>query len=112
MKITDELQGKIAVFKLSGKIMGGDSSTLFHGQVHQYVNNNIRLFVIDLGKVEWINSVGLGMLISALVTVTNAEGKLALANITNIESIMSMTRLIRVFEHHDSLEEAIKALSA
>jgi anti-anti-sigma regulatory factor len=50
------------------------------------------------------------MLISALTTVKNAGGKLALANIDKIESILTITRLISVFEHHDSREDALKAL--
>jgi len=56
-----------------------------------------------------MNSVGLGMLISALTTVKNSGGRLVLANITKIESILTMTRLITVFEHYDSRDEALKS---
>ena len=47
------------------------------------------------------------MLISALTTAKDAEGRLVLANITNIESILAMTRLITVFEHYDSRDAAL-----
>lgn len=99
----------IVVMDLSGKIMGGEETTLFHGKIHEYIQANKKGFVIDLKKVEWMNSVGLGMLISALTTVKNAGGRLVLANITNIESILAMTRLITVFEHYDSREEALES---
>ena len=85
---------------------------MFHGKIHEYIQLNKKNIIVDLQKVEWMNSVGLGMLISALTTVRNAGGRLVLANITKIESILTITRLITVFEHFDSRDEAIKALAA
>jgi anti-sigma B factor antagonist len=110
MKFEDiEAEGGVTVLNLSGKIMGGEETTLFHGKLHELIQAGVKKFVVDLKQVEWMNSVGLGMLISALTTVKNAEGRLVLANITNIESILAMTRLITVFEHFDSREAAIKS---
>jgi anti-sigma B factor antagonist len=110
MKFTDQLDGNVVILDVSGKIMGGDETTMFHGKIHEYINQNKKNFVIDLAKVDWMNSIGLGMLISALTTVRNSGGRLALANIDKIESILTITRLISVFEHHDSREDALKAL--
>lgn len=109
MKFVDTLEGKIAVFEMSGKIMGGDDATMLYGRVREYINNNIKRFVLDMAKVDWINSVGLGTLISVVTTTRNAGGRLVLANITNIESILTLTRLISVFDHYDSRAEAIKS---
>lgn len=109
MKFNDTFEGDVAIMEVSGKIMGGDETTMFHGKIHEYINNNKKDFVIDLKNVDWMNSVGLGMLISALTTVKNAGGRLVLANITKIESILTITRLISVFEHYDSQEEALKS---
>jgi anti-sigma B factor antagonist len=60
-------------------------------------------------KTEWMNSVGLGMLIAALTTVKNGGGRLVLAKIDKIEQILIITRLISVFEHYDSREAAISS---
>lgn len=109
MKFTDELQGDVIILNVSGKIMGGDETTMFHGKIHEYINGNKKNFVVDLAAVDWMNSVGLGMLISALTTVKNAGGRLVLANITKIESILTITRLISVFEHYDTRDEALKS---
>lgn len=111
MKFDDFLHGDIAVIDVSGKIMGGEETTLFHGKIHEYIQQNKKNIVIDLSKVDWMNSVGLGMLISALTTVKNAGGRLVLANITKIESILTITRLISVFEHYDTREEALKTIA-
>ena len=112
MKFDDQLEGNAVIFDVSGKIMGGEEATMFHGKIHEYINRNKKNVVVDLAKVDWINSVGLGMLISALTTVKNSGGRLVLANITRIESILSITRLISVFEHYDSREEAVKSFAA
>ena len=110
MKFEDTLQGEIVIIDISGKIMGGEETTMFHGRIHEYLNRNKKKFVLDLAKTDWMNSVGLGMLISALTSVKNSGGRLVLANITKIESILTITRLISVFEHFESREDALKAL--
>ncbi len=110
MKFVDSLDKDVVIFDVSGKIMGGEETTMFHGRIHEYITQNKKKIVIDLAKVEWMNSVGLGMLISALTTVKNAGGRLVLANITAIESVLTITRLINVFEHFDSRADAVAAL--
>ena len=112
MKFSDNLEGNVVVLDVSGKIMGGEETTMFHGKIHEYINQNKKTFLVDLKNVDWMNSVGLGMLISALTTVKNAKGRLVLANITKIESVLTITRLISVFEHYDSRAEAMKAFKA
>ena len=112
MKFSDNLEGNVVVLDVSGKIMGGEETTMFHGKIHEYINQNKKNFLVDLKNVDWMNSVGLGMLISALTTVKNAKGRLVLANITKIESVLTITRLISVFEHYDSRAEAMKAFKA
>jgi len=109
MKFQDSIEGNVVVLDVSGKIMGGEETTLFHGKIHEYINQNKKNFVVNMAKVDWMNSVGLGMLISAYTTVKNAGGRLVLVNITKIESILTITRLISVFEHFDSKDEAMKS---
>ena len=112
MKFVDSLEGEIVILDVSGKIMGGDETTMFHGKIHEYINLNKKSIVVDLAKVDWMNSVGLGMLISALTTVKNSGGRLVLTNIDKIESILTITRLITVFEHYDSRDAAISSFSS
>jgi len=112
MKFEDSLDGNIVTIDVSGKIMGGEETTMFHGKIHEYIQLNKKNIIIDLSKVDWMNSVGLGMLISALTTVKNAGGRLVLANISKIESILTITRLISVFEHYDNRELAKKSFSS
>ena len=110
MKISEELKDNVVVIRLEGKVMGGPDATTFHGKLHEYIDAGKRKFVIDLAKVEWMSSVGLGMLISALTTIKNNGGQLKLANVTkSIESLLTITRLVSIFDTYDSVDEAIKA---
>jgi len=110
MKISDESKDGVAVIYLEGKVMGGPDATMFHGKLHEFVNGGQKKVIVDLAKVEWMSSVGLGMLISALTTMKNNGGELKLANVTEgIESLLTITRLVTIFKTYDSLDEAIKA---
>lgn len=107
MKFEDSIKDNVVVFEVSGKIMGGDETTMFHGRIHEYMTQGKKNIIIDLAKVDWMNSVGLGMLISALTTVRNGGGRLVLCHIDKIEQILVITRLISVFEHYDSINTAL-----
>ena len=110
MKIKDDFKEGVAIIKLEGKVMGGDDATMFHGKVHEYVNNGFKKVVVDLAKVEWMNSVGMGMLISALTTLKGNDGQLRIANATDrIHSLLTITQLVRIFDTYDSVEEAIES---
>ena len=111
MKFVDKLEGDIVIMEVSGKIMGGEESTMFHGKLHEYIGLNKKSIVVDLAKVDWMNSVGLGMLISAFTSTKNSGGRLVLANIDKIESILTITRLITVFEHYDNRDLAIASFT-
>jgi anti-sigma B factor antagonist len=110
MKISDEVKNDIVIFHLEGKVMGGPDATMFHGKLHEYIDSGKKRVVIDLKKVEWMSSVGLGMLISAMTAVKNGGGELKLANITNsIQSLLTITRLATIFEAHDTVDEALNS---
>jgi len=110
MKISDETRDDVVIIYLKGKVMGGPDATMFHGRLHELVNSGVKKVIVDLAKVEWMSSVGLGMLISALTTMKNNGGMLKLANVTKgIDTLLTITRLVTIFETHDSIDEAIES---
>ena len=112
MKVQEEIKGDVAIIQLKGKVIGGPDATLFHGKIHELVNGGKKRIVIDLAKVELMNSVGLGMMISALTTVNSAGGELRLANVTKgIKTLLTITQLVRIFHTYDSIEDATKSFS-
>lgn len=112
MKTEDSMRDGIIVLTVSGGMLGGIEITRFHGLVQQYLSLNKRDFVIDLAHVDRISSIGLGMLTSAYSSIKRAGGRMTLANVTGIESILSLTRLLLIFEIHDNLDQALAAHKA
>ena len=110
MKLTDRIVDDVLILEPKGKIMGGPDATLLHDKLHEFIDQNKKKVVIDLSKVEWMNSTGLGILISGLTTMKNNGGELKLAGVTEkIESLLTITKLITVFDNYDSVEQAIKS---
>jgi len=110
MKLTQREVAEVVVLEPKGKIMGGPDATLLHDRLHELINQNRKKVVIDLAKVEWMNSTGLGILISGLTTMRNNGGELKLARVTEkIESLLTITKLITVFENYDSVEAAVES---
>lgn len=110
MKLSSREQDGVAILVPKGKIMGGPDASLLHEKLHEYIEQDMKKIVIDLAGVDWMNSTGLGILISGFTTLRNHEGELKLANVTEkIQSLLTITKLITVFDSHDSIEEAIAA---
>jgi anti-sigma B factor antagonist len=110
MKLTHKEIDGVIVLEPKGKIMGGPDATVLHDKLHDFIDQNQKKVVINLSKVEWMNSTGLGILISGLTTLRNNGGELKLACITDkIESLLTITRLITVFENYDNVEQAISS---
>ena len=108
MKLTDRIVEDVVILEPKGKIMGGPDATMLHDKLHDFIDQNKKKVIIDLSKVEWMNSTGLGILISGLTTMRNNGGELKLAGITEkIESLLTITKLITVFENFDTVDEAV-----
>jgi anti-sigma B factor antagonist len=110
MKLNFYEKDGIAILEPKGKIMGGPDATLLHDQLHEFIEKGKKKVVVDMAQVEWMNSTGLGILISGLTTLRNNQGELKLANVTGkIQSLLTITKLITVFEAFDSVEDAVKS---
>lgn len=110
MKLTDRVQDGVVILEPKGKIMGGPDASLLKDKLMEYIDKDQKRIVIDLGQVDWMNSTGLGILISGYSTLRSNEGHLKLANVTEkIQSLLVITKLVSVFESHDSVAEAIES---
>jgi len=107
MKLSSREMRDLVVLEPKGKIMGGPDASLLHDQLHEYIKQGKKKVIIDLSKVDWMNSTGLGILISALTTLKKNQGELKLANVTDkIQSLLTITKLVTVFETYDSVDLA------
>lgn len=100
------------IIELKGNVMGGPSTEEFSELLHSLVDEGKTNVIVDLGKVKFMNSSGLGMLIGGLTTLKKAGGDLRICRADKkIESLLVVTKLITVFNHYESLDEAIESYS-
>ena len=110
MKLNQFEKGNVTVIGLEGKLMGGPDAVQLHETLHGLVEKNVKNIVLDLKGVDWINSSGLGILISGLTTVRNSGGDLCLAQTGDkIKNILNITKLSSVFNSFDELAEAVES---
>lgn len=110
MAIKEDMKAGVSILEIKGKLMGGEETTEIHNRVKELVSNGVSKIVIDLGKVSWMNSTGLGALMSSLTTVRNANGELKIARATDkVKSLFMVTKLITIFDSYDTVEDALKA---
>ncbi len=110
MKLTHFEKEGVLVLEPKGKIMGGPDATVLHEKLHDLIEQGIKKVVIDLTAVDWMNSTGLGILISGVTTLRNGEGELKLSNVNEkIMSLLEITKLLGVFDIHGTVDEAITA---
>jgi len=90
--------------------MGGPDSDYFRGIIVSLIEEGRIRVVVDLGKVSWLNSTGMGILLTAHTALRRHEGDLKLVNVTSrIKNILYITKLNLIFECYDSLEKAIES---
>jgi anti-sigma B factor antagonist len=112
MKLSFREDKGVVILEPKGKIMGGPESTVLHDKLHELINQGKKKVIIDLSKVDWMNSTGLGILISGLTTMRNNGGELKLSNVTEkIQSLLTITKLITIFETFDSIDQAVQSFS-
>src|SRR6056297_3163645 len=100
------------VIEFKGNVMGGPDAVSLNEKLHELIEEDKHNIVVDLGKVKFMNSSGLGMLIGGLTTMRKAGGDLRIANATDkIESLLVVTKLITVFQHYKSLDEAVESFA-
>lgn len=98
------------LLEFKGDVMGGPMAVELNQKLHELIDEGKKNVIADLSRVKFMNSSGLGMLISGLTTMRNAGGDLRIANATDkIESLLIITKLITVFKHYKSVDEAIKS---
>ncbi len=113
MKINTHEVGDATVLELHGKLTGGPEAETFRTIFKDLVKEGRKKIIINLGKVSWINSTGLGILISGYTTLRREGGDIVLTNVSDrIESILYVTKLNLLFKTFDSEEEALKGLEA
>ncbi|MBK9247284.1 MAG: STAS domain-containing protein [Ignavibacteria bacterium] len=98
---------KSSILTLGSQVIGGSDAMDFSMELRTIVEGNIQYVIVDMSKVELINSSGLGMLVSGLSTMKKAGGTLKLACVSaKVKQLLEMTHLNTVLNSYHTIQEA------
>ena len=101
----------IGILDLSGRITIGEGTLILRDQIQRLLAAGDRKFLLNLADVDYIDSSGLGELVTSFTTVRNQEGQLKLLNLTRrVQDLLQITKLLTVFEVFSNETEAVKSM--
>ena len=112
MKMAQEVRGDVFIVRLTGRLMGGAEADRVKETILATHGRGTKQILVDLQEVSWVNSTGLGILISSHLATAAAGGRLKLMRPSaRIRSILAVTRLNTVFEIYDDEETALESFA-
>jgi anti-sigma B factor antagonist len=102
--------GEISIVDFSGKITLGEGSAVVRKMVRQLLDNGNRKILLNLADVDYIDSSGIGELVSAYTAVRNVDGEMKLLQLTRrVHDILQITRLFTVFDVQSDEDAALRS---
>jgi anti-sigma B factor antagonist len=112
MKASTRQMDSVTIVDLSGRITLGEGSVVLRDTIRDLVGKGNKKILLNLGDVTYIDSSGIGELVSAFTTVRNQGGELKLLNLTKkVHDLLQITKLYTVFDVKDDEATAIAAFS-
>jgi anti-sigma B factor antagonist len=112
MHIEERAVGDVIVLDLKGRVTLGEGDELLKDKVNSLINQGQRKLVLNLAEVPYIDSAGLGEIVRTYTTVSRQGGSLKLLSLTKrITDLLSITKLLTVFETFESEQDAVKSFA-
>jgi anti-sigma B factor antagonist len=110
MKATNRQVDGVAVVDMSGRITLGEGSVVLRDTIRDLIGKGSKKILLNLGDVTYIDSSGIGELVSAFTAVRREGGELKLLHLTKkVHDLLQITKLYTVFDIKDDEATAIKA---
>jgi anti-sigma B factor antagonist len=110
VKLTTRQVGDVTVIDVAGRITLGEGSSVLRDALRDLVTKNQKKILLNLGEVSYIDSSGIGELVSGFTTVTNGGGALKLLNLNKrVKDLLQITKLYTVFDVHEDEASAIRS---
>jgi anti-sigma B factor antagonist len=112
MKVSSRQVDGVTILDLSGRITLGEGSVQLRDAVRELLAKGQKHILLNLGDVNYIDSSGIGELVSAYTTARNQSGELKLLNLTKkVHDLLQITKLYTVFDVKDDEASAIASFS-
>ena len=113
MEIESRVAGDVILLDLKGKMILGEGDELLKDKVSSLIQQGHRKILLNLAAVPYVDSAGLGEIVRTYTTVSRIGGSLKLLNLTKrMHDLLSITRLLTVFETFDSEDDAVRSFSS
>ncbi|MEP7273376.1 MAG: STAS domain-containing protein [Acidobacteriota bacterium] len=110
MTITERKSGDVTILDVEGKILLGEGDVQLKRKIDELIERKETKLLLNLAKVPYMDSGGLGEIVRSYTTVKRAGGELKLLNATKrISDLLTITKLITVFEIFEEEPEAVKS---
>ena len=110
MQIEERSAGDVIILDLKGKMTLGEGDEALKDKINSLLASGKKKLLLNLEAVPYIDSAGLGEVVRTYTTVSRQGGSLKLLNLTKrIEDLLSITKLLTVFDTFDSEAEAVKS---
>jgi anti-sigma B factor antagonist len=104
--------GDVSVLDVAGRITLGEGSSALRDTLREMVGKGQKKVLLNLGEVSYIDSSGIGELVSGFTTVTNNGGQLKLLNLSKrVKDLLQITKLYTVFDVHDDEAAAVRSFA-
>ena len=112
MTASTRLVGGVTIADLSGRIVLGEGSAGLRDLLRKLVSEGIKKILLNLRNVDYIDSSGLGELVSAFTSLRSQGGELKLLNLTKrVRALLQITKLLTVFDITDDEATSVKSFS-
>jgi anti-sigma B factor antagonist len=112
MDISRRDVGNVVVLDVSGRLTLNDGSGQLKEQVSSLISQGHKNIVLNLANLAYVDSAGLGEMVACHSTATKNGSQVKLANTTGkLNDLLAITKLVTVFDTHDSEEQAIKSFA-
>ena len=112
VKLNTRQVGDVSVVDVAGRITLGEGSSALRDLLREMVGKGEKKILLNLGDVSYIDSSGIGELVSGFTTVTNSGGQLKLLNLNKrVKDLLQITKLYTVFEVHEDEAAAIRSFA-
>lgn len=112
VKLNTRQVGDVSVIDVAGRITLGEGSSALRDTIRDMVGKNQKKILLNLGDVSYIDSSGIGELVSGFTTVTNQGGQLKLLNLTKrVKDLLQITKLYTVFDVHEDEAAAVRSFA-
>jgi anti-sigma B factor antagonist len=102
IQLTTRQVGDVTVVDAAGRITLGDGSSAFRDLIKDLMAKGNKKILLNLGEVSYIDSSGIGELVSAYTSVSSGEGQLKLLNLNKrVKDLLQITKLYTVFQVHE-----------